>query len=197
MIPTHIFVGGPSEIGYHIQIKDLYNEFHLTQPNLTFRMGATVIERHINKIIERYDFNITELRDLDRLSSKLIANEHNQHLQGHFDDISNTLEVMNKELAEYNKELGTRVEHRKKTIMKELNNIEKMYIKYVKDDNQLMIDQLTKARAFLFPSDKPQERMFNIFQYLNKYSFNLLDCIRNLLSKDQPGKHVVMKCWMF
>ncbi|MHA1462987.1 MAG: hypothetical protein ACTSQ0_07960, partial [Candidatus Heimdallarchaeota archaeon] len=69
--------------------------------------------------------------------------------------------------------------------------------KYVKNDNQLMMSQLTKTRAYLFPSDIPQERMFNIFQYLNKYSLTLLDCMRNLLSKDQPGKHVVLKCWMF
>ncbi|MHA1556808.1 MAG: bacillithiol biosynthesis cysteine-adding enzyme BshC [Candidatus Heimdallarchaeota archaeon] len=197
MIPTHVFVGGPSEIGYHIQIKDLYKEFNLTQPNVVFRMGATVIERHINKIIEKYKFSITELRDLNRLSSKLIASENEQKLQGYFNNISETLDNMNTELNDYNKELGSRVLHRKKSIMKELENIEKMYIKYVKNDNQLMMNQLTKTRAYLFPSDIPQERMFNIFQYLNKYSLTLLDCMRNLLSKDQPGKHVVLKCWMF
>jgi len=197
MIPTHVFVGGPSEIGYHIQIKDLYKEFDLTQPNVVFRMGATVIERHINKIIEKYNFSITELRDLNRLSSKLVASESEYKLQGHFNNISEILDTMNTELNDYNKELGSRVQHRKKSIMKELENIEKMYIKYVKNDDQLLTNQLTKTRAYLFPSDKPQERMFNIFQYLNKYSLTLLDCMRNLLIKDQPGKHVVLKCWMF
>ncbi len=197
MIPTHVFVGGPSEIGYHIQIKDLYKEFDLTQPNIVFRMGATVIEKHINKIIEKYKFSITELRDLNRLSTKLVTNENEQKLQGYFSNISETLDRMNIELNDYNKELGSRVQYRKKSIMKELKNIEKMYIKYVKNDNQLLTNQLTKTRAYLFPSDIPQERMFNIFQYLNKYSLNLLDCMRNLMSKDQPGKHVVLKCWMF
>ncbi|MHA1353947.1 MAG: hypothetical protein ACTSR1_02080, partial [Candidatus Heimdallarchaeota archaeon] len=60
-----------------------------------------------------------------------------------------------------------------------------------------MQNQLFKARSYLFPSDKPQERVFNIFQYLNKYSPKLLSCIKNLSSTSEPGNHVVLKCWMF
>ena len=197
MMPTYIFVGGPSEIGYHLQLKGLYKEFGLTQPNLCFRMGATVIERHINRIIEKYNFNITELRNLEQLSSRLIRNEHDDFLNKYFNQISSSLDNMSKELSDYNKELGSRVSNRKNSIMKDLENIEKMYFSYVKKDNTLLMNQLEKSRAYLFPDDIPQERKFNIFQYLNKYSFTMLDCMRNLLSKKQPGKHVVLKCWMF
>lgn len=197
MMPTYIFVGGPSEIGYHLQLKGLYKEFGLTQPNLCFRMGATVIERHINRIIEKYNFNITELRNLEQLSSRLVRNENDDFLSKYFNQISSSLDGMSNELSDYNKELGSRVSNRKRSIMKDLENIEKMYISYIKKDNTLLMNQLEKSRAYLFPEDIPQERKFNIFQYLNKYSFTMLDCMRNLLSKRQPGKHVVLKCWMF
>ncbi len=197
MIPTHIFVGGPSEIGYHIQIKDLYKEFGLTQPNLQFRFGATVIERHINRIIEKYQFNVAELRDLNRLTSNLLKNENKDFLDKYFNQISGTLDELNENLSAFNQELGNRSQHRKQNIMKELSNIERMYIKYVKDDNKVLQNQLQKARAYLFPGDKPQERVFNIFQYLNKYSMNLLNCMQDYLTKVDPGNHVVMKCWMF
>ncbi|NHJ05645.1 MAG: bacillithiol biosynthesis cysteine-adding enzyme BshC [Candidatus Heimdallarchaeota archaeon] len=197
MMPTYLFVGGPSEIGYHIQIKDLYKEFGLTQPNLAFRMGATVIERHINRIIERYNFKITELWDLNQLTNRLLRKENDDILKQYFTRITSTLDELNQELTTYNKELGSRVENRKRSIVKDLDNIEKMYYSYIRNDNTLLQTQLEKTRSYLFPNDIPQERKFNIFQYLNKYSFTMLDCMRNLLSKNQPGKHVVLKCWMF
>ncbi len=197
MMPTYIFVGGPSEIGYHIQIKDLYPEFGLKQPNLQFRLGGTVLERHINRIIEKYEINLTELNDTNKLASRMLRAENREFLLNYFESITNTLDNMNKNLSEVNQELGKRAEGRKQSIMKELDNIEKMYIKYVKDDNQVLISQLEKAKAYVFPDEKPQERIFNIFQYLNKYSLNMLDCMKNWLTKIEPGNHVVLKCWMF
>lgn len=197
MIPTHIFVGGPSEISYHLQLMKLYNEFDLRQPNLFFRMGATIIERHINRIIEKYQFNITELRNVNQLTNKFLLNENKEFLEPHFDKVIYALDDLNEELVKVNQELGQRIEGRKKIIMKELTNIERMYLRYVKDDNKILTNQLQKAGDYLFPDDKPQERIFNIFQYLNKYSLNILNCMKDYFGKSDPGNHVVLKCWMF
>ncbi|MHA1212600.1 MAG: bacillithiol biosynthesis protein BshC [Candidatus Heimdallarchaeota archaeon] len=197
MLPTQIFVGGPSEIGYHIQIKDLYKEFSLQQPNLMFRMGATIIERHINRIMEKYSFNITELREINQLTNRLVRIESDDIIGKYSTNIATKLDEMNTELSAVNQELGKRSAFRKQSIMKELTNIEKMYLKYIKSENKVLLSQLSKARAYLFPSDKPQERIFNIFQYLNKYSITLLNCMKDLLAKNDPGNHVVLKCWMF
>jgi uncharacterized protein YllA (UPF0747 family) len=160
-------------------------------------MGATIIERHINKIIEKYDFEITDLRNVDRLTNKMITSENKEFLESYFNQISSTMDKLNKDLSQINKELGSRAEYKKRTIMKELEGIEKMFTRYTKDNNVIMQNQHTKARQYLFPSDKPQERVFNIFQYLNKYSPKLLSCIKNWSSKSEPGNHVVLKCWMF
>jgi bacillithiol biosynthesis cysteine-adding enzyme BshC len=197
MIPTHIFVGGPSEISYHLQLKGLYKEFGLKQPNLFFRMGATIIERHINRIIDKYQFNLTELRNVNQLTNKLLLDENKDFLNPYFDKVMGALDDLNKELNNKNQELSQRIEGRKKSIMKELNNIERMYLRYVKEDNKVLTNQLQKAGAYLFPDDKPQERIFNIFQYLNKYSLNILNCIKDQMSRMEPGNHVVLKCWMF
>ncbi|MGQ4915878.1 MAG: bacillithiol biosynthesis cysteine-adding enzyme BshC [Candidatus Asgardarchaeia archaeon] len=196
MIPTYIYVAGPSEIGYHIQIKDLYKAFKITQPNILFRMGATLIEKHVDKVIQKYNFEITELRKLDNLISRLLKRESKEVLEKHFNRILSTIDDLKKELSSIDPELGVRVGYKKQSVMKILNSIEDMFIKYVKKSNEIMISQLEKARAYLFPEDKPQERVFNIFQYLNKYSLSLLECIKNLFSKYEPGSHVVMKCWM-
>ncbi|NHJ39561.1 MAG: bacillithiol biosynthesis cysteine-adding enzyme BshC [Asgard group archaeon] len=197
MIPTYIFVGGPSEISYHLQLKDLYKEFDLKQPNLFFRMGATIIERHINRIIEKYQFNLTELRNVNQLTNKLLLDENKDFLNPYFNKVTDALDSLNKELNNVNQELGQRIEGRKKSIMKELTNIESLYLRYVKEDNKVLTNQLQKAGAYLFPDDIPQERVFNIFQYLNKYSLNILNCIKDQMKRVEPGNHVVLKCWMF
>ncbi|MHA1122483.1 MAG: bacillithiol biosynthesis cysteine-adding enzyme BshC, partial [Candidatus Heimdallarchaeota archaeon] len=110
IMPTHIFVGGPSEIGYHIQIKDLYPEFGLKQPNLQFRLGATILERHINRIVEKYDVNIAELKNTNKLTSRLLRTENKEFLANYFNQITNTLNEMNKNLTDVSQELGKRAE---------------------------------------------------------------------------------------
>jgi uncharacterized protein YllA (UPF0747 family) len=160
-------------------------------------MGATIIERHINRIIDKYQFNLTELKNVNQLTNKLLLDENKDFLEPYFDRVTNALNDLNGELGNVNQELGQRVEGRKKSIMKELTNIERMYLRYVKEDNKVLTNQLQKAGAYLFPDDIPQERVFNIFQYLNKYSINILNCMKDMLKKTDPGNHVVLKCWMF
>lgn len=197
MLPTYIYVAGPSELGYHIQIKDLYKEFRMTQPNLLFRMGATLVERHIDKIIQKYDFKILELLNLNKLITRILKSKNKDFLDKYFEQILSILDDLKERLASINKELGIRTEYKKQSIKKILTSIEEMFIEYIKRDSTIMISQLEKAKAYLFPSEKPQERVFNIFQYLNKYSLSLLGCVKEVLREHKPGSHVVIKCWMF
>jgi bacillithiol biosynthesis cysteine-adding enzyme BshC len=196
MIPTHLFVGGPSEIGYHIQIKDLYPEFNLIQPNLLFRMGGTIIERHVDKVFKKYDFTIYDLRDVNKLMNRLVGRKKEDIVPRYKKQVADTLEELNQRLRKFNPELASRAKGKKINIMREMDEIEKMHLQYLKKDDEIMKRQLDKAQSYIFPNNKPQERVLNIVQYINKYSLDLLYCMKDLLNEVEPGNHVVMKCWM-
>ncbi len=197
MIPTYIYVGGPSEIVYHAQIKDLYPLFSLTQPNIMFRMGGTLLERHVYKVLEKYNVDLVELRDIDRLIKRLLLEESGNKLEKHFSKIREGFKDLRRELSGVSKELGKRVEYRMRSVEKILRSIEDAYVRFAKQENKIIVSQLMKAKKYLFPNNKPQERVFNIFQYLNKYSLGLIHCMKKVFQSYNPGSHVVMKCWTF
>lgn len=85
MIPTYIYVGGPSEIIYHSQIKDLYPSFNLVQPNIMFRMGGTLIEKHVYKVIKKYNINLAEVKNIDKLIKRLLLKDSSVRLKKHFE----------------------------------------------------------------------------------------------------------------
>jgi len=106
-----------------------------------------------------------------------------------------TFDSLKNELGNLSKELETRAEYKKQQIQKVLASIEEMYIDYLKKENKLLVSKLRKASENIFPLGSLQERVFNVFQYLNKYSFCFLDCVKQVFEQYKPGSHVVIKCW--
>ena len=195
MIPTFIYAGGPSEIGYHIQITKLYPALGVTQPNLILRMGATIVERHIDKVLQKYSIEILKLQEINAVIRKLLKEKHKKKLDPYVEKILTTFDSLKNELGNLSKELETRAEYKKQQIQKVLASIEEMYIDYLKKENKLLVSKLRKASENIFPLGSLQERVFNVFQYLNKYSFCFLDCVKQVFEQYKPGSHVVIKCW--
>ena len=195
MIPTFIYAGGPSEIGYHIQITNLYPAFGMTQPNLLLRMGATILEKHIDKVLQKYSLNVLDLKNVDFTIKKILKDKHGDKIKPYITKILATMNSLEGELAGLNKGLAIRIEYKKQQVEKILASVENMYINTLKRENELLLLQLRKANENIFPLGKPQERVFNVFQYLNKYSFCFLDCIKQVFEQYKPGSHVVIKCW--
>ena len=46
---------------------------------------------------------------------------------------------------------------------------------HLKKRNEIVMQQLEKARRSLFPRGKPQERVYNVLQYLVRYGPAFLD----------------------
>lgn len=160
-------------------------------------MGATVIEKHIQKVLSKYDISIPHLQNINQLTNKLLKERSPDLLSSYFKTIKSSIDEMSNELADLNAELSKRVRYKKRNVQKILDNIQKMYLEYLKRENKIMTSQLEKARDYLFPDNKLQERVFNIIQYMNKYSPNIIDCMKDLLAKESPGSHVILRCWMF
>ena len=55
-----------------------------------------------------------------------------------------------------------------------LGNIEKRIIAHLKGQNDILRQQLDKARTNLFPLGQPQERVFTVVAYLVRYGTDLL-----------------------
>ena len=61
------------------------------------------------------------------------------------------------------------IEHVRNQMKSGLDHVEKKLISRLKQQNEVLVRQLANARHAVFPTGRPQERVFNILQYLVKY----------------------------
>ena len=69
------------------------------------------------------------------------------------------------------------VESAKHAALGALQEIEKRLVSHLKKQNEIVLQQVDKARRNLFPLGRPQERVLNVTSYLARYGGAFLDAV--------------------
>ena len=68
LLPTAFYIGGPSEVSYFAQAIPLYNLYGVEPPFIYPRSSATLIEKNISSLLEKYNLKLSDiLIDLEQL----------------------------------------------------------------------------------------------------------------------------------
>jgi uncharacterized protein YllA (UPF0747 family) len=65
--------------------------------------------------------------------------------------------------------------------------IEKRIVAHLKKQNDILLQQLDKARRNLFPLGRPQERVLNVSSYTVRYGLGFLDAVAAACTPHAPA----------
>lgn len=179
LLPTAFYIGGPSEIAYFAQILPLY-EFYNVDPAIIYpRSSATIVEKSIKTILDKYELEITDLfTDPNKLKNQIINNVSENNLENIFKGSKNKIDLvfdeLKEKLFEIDKTLG---EVNTKYRIKVLTYIDELNAKATeaqKKRYEITLRQIDKASLILYPNLNLQERELSFFQFANKYSVDIL-----------------------
>ena len=204
LFPVLATVCGPGEVSYFAQISGVYGLMDVRLPVIYPRFSATIIERNIEKIINKFK-SIDKLLETNReqaikrslddsgeISVEDLAGDLEKKLEGVIKDFE-------KEVSRTNLSVGNSSDRIKRNIKKEVSVLKGKIYSELKKRNQWLEDALNRFYLSLFPGEGLQEREVNFFYYANKYGIGIIDGLydsfspfdfqHKLLFLNQDGKN--------
>lgn len=196
LLPTAAYVAGPSEISYFAQYGGVYEWAGLEMPLIHPRASVSLVERKVQKVLDKYDLTVCNFRaDLDRLFQEVVVDTMEVDVDALFQEattqIHQAMNALKSNVETVDRTLGSSAEAARAGIVDELEDLKQKVVRAEKRQQDEVRDQLEKAHVNLRPNGTLQERVINVLYFLNKYSLDLVDELREQLDTDTSAHQVV------
>lgn len=188
ILPNLAYVGGPGELAYWLQYRDLFREFQTFYPVLVPRNFVTIFEKPILDKLSKLGFTTETIFHeekelinalLNRMENKPGLDAHYQSLEALYNEVAATLSKVDKTL-----ESSAKAEMQK--ALSGLNGLEAKLTRALKQKSETEINQIKNIRQKLFPENEPQERIENFSSFFLKYGREFFEVLSQEL---QPFDH--------
>ena len=183
ILPNLAYIGGPSEVPYWLQLKDMFEAYQESFPLLMPRNFALIVNQASQKRADKLGITIEELFD-DELTLRRRFVEQNSenslNLAFEIDEIADIFQRITQKALAIDATLKAAVEAEKTKMQNGLENLEKRLKKAEERNQETAVNQLLALKNKLFPGGGLQERKENFLNfYLNNPNF-IAQLIENL-----------------
>ncbi len=197
VLPTALYLGGPSEVAYLRQVRSAYTIFGLEPPALMPRPFAVILEPKVRRVLEVAPIALEDLlaaefdaaaRVVDQSVLDEVEEARQRAMQGMRDAYAEMESITKRVDPTLEKTLGAAAA----TATKGLEDLAKRLGSALKKKQQTEIDRLNGARMMLMPGGMVQERTLNALYFINKYG---VDRFRDMLDRIvlEPGAVQVLE----
>lgn len=186
LFPCLSFVSGPGELVYWGQIYPVFQLFQMKMPIVRPRIGMTIVERNIASYLEGFSLSEREV------FSERYKEKKNAFLQDAMEhQVQEEMQVYYQKFSDLHRELSDyvlRIEPSYKDMMKknlkyleeQLTFVEKKVQTTLESRIQVEINQFTQIENHLYPQGMYQERVWNVFYFINLYGADFIKKLMDL-----------------
>jgi uncharacterized protein YllA (UPF0747 family) len=180
LLPTIAYVAGPGELAYLPQAAPVYQALGVAAQAAVPRWSGRVIETRVRKVLEKYRIPTDALNQPEgKLEATLVAEglpEAAREALAALRAVHTTeYQRLGEAAAAVDATLRKPVESAKNAALGGLAEIEKRLVGHLKKQNEILLQQVNKARRNVFPLGAPQERVFNVMTYTVRYGNAFVD----------------------
>lgn len=182
LLPNLVYVGGPGEIAYWLQLKNMFVAASVFFPILQPRKFALIMnEKHIQKW-EKTGLTIeTIFLNSELIEKKYISFEH-EELNDEKIISDKLFDQLRKKAETIDKTLVASVEAEKQKLLKSLDFIEQKIKRAIKQKNETNLQQIATIKNIYFPHHTIQERHDSVFNFLSD-NRNSIDELKKCFSE--------------
>jgi bacillithiol biosynthesis cysteine-adding enzyme BshC len=196
ILPNLAYIGGPAEVSYWLQLKDVFDHYEIPFPVLFPRLFGMIISKAIVRKMDKLQLDPKAVfKHFSVLKEELIYKDTEpvHDLTGQICEIEKVFDSIKSKVNELDKSLEGFVMSEFKKAEKGIGNIQKRLKKAEEQKEEVSIKQLEGILEKLFPDGNPQEREDNFLNfYINNPNFinELIDLLNpfelnyNILTED-------------
>lgn len=194
-LPNIVYTGGPGEIAYLAQTRELYDFFEIPMPALMPRISATFVDKKTSKFLDKYNVDVLKLfRPFAEIEKILIDENRDFEIEAVFENsknqIKNIYELLKKTAEQAEASLGRTSDGNLHKTLEMIDNLHKKTDSAMKKKNSDLFDKYRQANSLLYPSNKYQERCYSMINFVNQVGISEF---RRILSKiDYKTSHQVI-----
>jgi len=188
ILPNIVYIGGPSELGYWLQLKNAFDAANLQMPLLAHRISMVLLRKRDLDFVAKNELDISELiqEKLHDAQKKMLGRMNGKS----FDKESISTQELFAQLKEYvggiDASLIGWVSAEEKRQLDQWNTIEQKIKKALKSKEEVKFNQLEKFFTFVHPNNLPQERVYSLLYIAEIVGWTeLLEVLKGM----DPFKH--------
>lgn len=186
ILPTVAYVAGPGEISYFAQLNEVYQYNDVSMPIIYPRSGLIIIESKIQKIIDIYNLDISDLAlNYEELFSKISKQKAGKNLEEIIEpsrsEVNKIFEKLTKELSNFDSNLKNISESVRRKVDHQFSILKEKAYQSQRSRDEITRNQIKRACINIYPDGKPQERVFNIVQYLILYGLQFIEDVMSAI----------------
>lgn len=180
LLPTLAYVAGPSELAYLGQSQTLYSSFGRPQPVIFPRAAFTLVDRRVERILEKYKLRVEEVWEgEDAFRHKIAATGFSEGWTERFEqsekDLATLLERVRGDLEALDPTLLDTLKNIEEKMKYQLDRLKGKVTRAALQRSDLLTRHEQALRKSLLPEKALQERKVSGVSFLGRAGYELLD----------------------
>jgi bacillithiol synthase len=198
LFPTLAFIAGPGEIAYWAELKQVFEIFEMKMPPIVPRLNLTFVERAVDSDIVDLNLTIEEVLRNGTASAveTFFTSVKDAELAEQFvqmkDQVSQQYKIIEAKLANLDRGLLPLLAKNEMKLLEQIDFMQTRIDNSIQHRHANTFQKFNRIENSLRPNGAPQERIWNVFYFLNKYGFTMIDDLLSL-PFEFDGLHKVVK----
>jgi len=196
LFPVLSTVLGHAEIAYWALAKEAFHRFGLRMPILQPRMSFTVLDQHIQKLMDKYDLSFHDIQyAFDDKKNTWLSSLDEFNMNEQFELLKTSFHKLYapvlEQLNQIEPGLGRLGITNSSKIEEQISYMQLKTKQAIAQRHEASVKQWDTLDLTLFPMKRPQERVYNVYGYLNRYGTRWLTDLMNIPA-DLSGHHHIL-----
>ncbi|KON89197.1 bacillithiol biosynthesis cysteine-adding enzyme BshC [Sporosarcina globispora] len=198
LFPVLAFIAGPGEIAYWAELKMAFEWFGMKMPPIMPRLNITILERSAESDLKELGLDLRDVLSsgteakkeeyLEKIKNESIETQFRRTKEQLTQNYGLIEELTSKEVHA----LLPMLKKNEELLLKQVDFMENKIQKTIQQKHEVIINKYEKAENSLRPGGSPQERVWNILYYLNKYGMSFIEELVKV-PFEFDGTHKVIK----